>query len=439
MDVKEHMPKHDTLNLRKRHVGESCKLFFRSDPIKIVKAKGQYMYDETGVKYLDCMNNVAHVGHCDETVVNAATQQMAILNTNNRFLHDNLVLCAKRLTATLPEPLSVCYFVNSGSEANDLALRIARAYSMQYDVICLEQAYHGHLSSLIDISPYKYEVGKFPKKEWVHVAAIPDSYRGKYRGENSEEIGELYAREVEELVKDAEAKGRKIGAFIAESAPSCGGQIIFPPGYLKKVYKCVRAAGGVCIADEVQVGFGRVGKHWWAFELQDVVPDIITVGKSMGNGHPVSAVVTTKEISMAFKDNGMEYFNTFGGNPVSCAAALSVMEVVERDGLSQHAAEVGDYTIALLNELKEKHPTIGDVRGIGLFIGVELVENRETREPATALAQHVITMLKENKILMSSDGPDRNVLKLKPPMVFSKQDADLVIKILDEILTDVEE
>ncbi|KAF6207654.1 hypothetical protein GE061_016101 [Apolygus lucorum] len=419
--------------------GESCKLFFRTDPIKIVKAKGQYMYDETGVKYLDCMNNVAHVGHCDETVVNAATTQMAILNTNNRFLHDNLVLCAKRLTATLPEPLSVCYFVNSGSEANDLALRIARAYTKQYDVICLEHAYHGHLSSLIDISPYKYEVGKFPKKEWVHVAAIPDSYRGKYRGGNTEEMGELYAKEVEKLVADAEADGRKIGAFIAESAPSCGGQILFPPGYLKQVYKCVRKAGGVCIADEVQVGFGRVGKHWWAFELQDVVPDIITVGKSMGNGHPVSAVITTKEISMAFKDNGMEYFNTFGGNPVSCAAALSVMEVVERDGLSQHAAEVGDYTIALLNELKEKHRTIGDVRGVGLFIGVELVEDKETREPATALAQHVITMLKENKILMSSDGPDRNVLKLKPPMVFNKQDADLVVKILDEILTDVED
>ncbi|CAB0010743.1 unnamed protein product [Nesidiocoris tenuis] len=418
---------------------ESCKLFFRSDPIKIIRAKGQYMYDEKGVKYLDCMNNVAHVGHCDDTVVKSCTEQMAVLNTNNRFLHDNLVLCAKRLTATLPDSLAVCYFVNSGSEANDLALRLARAYTKNEDIICLEHAYHGHLSSLINISPYKFEVGKFPKKDWVHVAPIPDVYRGKHRGDASPELGELYSSEVRDLIRDAESQGRKIGAFIAESAPSCGGQIMFPPGYLKSVYKHVREAGGVCIADEVQVGFGRVGTHWWAFQLQDVVPDIITVGKSMGNGHPVSAVVTTKEIAQSFRDIGMEYFNTFGGNPVSCAAALSVMEVVERDGLIAHAKATGDHTISLLNQLKPKHPNIGDVRGQGLFIGVELVEDRETKEPATALANHVITRLKESKILMSSDGPDRNVLKLKPPMVFNKEDANFFVSVLDEILTEIEE
>ncbi|CAH1404395.1 unnamed protein product [Nezara viridula] len=438
MDAKQPLSKNDTIRLRKRHVGESCKLFFRSNPIKIVRAKGQYMYDEEGRKYLDCINNVAHVGHCDETVVEASARQMATLNTNNRFLHDNLVLCAKKLTSTFPESLSVCFFVNSGSEANDLALRIARAYTHNEDVICLEDAYHGHLSSIIDISPYKYrKLDKFPKKDWVHIAPLPYVYRGKHR--DVETAGEKYAQEVDKLIAEATENGRRIAAFISESLPSCAGQIMLPENYLKNVYRSVRAAGGVCIADEVQTGFGRVGKHWWAFQLQDVVPDIVTIGKPMGNGHPVSAVITTNEIAQSLLSIGMEYFNTFGGNPVSCAAALAVIEVVERDKLMEHADQVGTYLLEELNKLKERYPLIGDVRGIGLFIGIELVTDRASRTPAAPQAQHIITRFKEEKILVSADGVDRNVLKLKPPMVFSFEDAKHFLTILDEILSEIED
>ncbi|XP_014244846.1 ethanolamine-phosphate phospho-lyase [Cimex lectularius] len=434
MEALEQMPKSDTIKLRKRHIGESCELFFRANPLKITRGKGQFMYDEKGEKYLDCLNNVAHVGHCDDTVVRKSAEQMSILNTNNRFLHDNLVLCAERLSNTFPEHLSVCFFTNSGSEANDLALRIARAYTKQQDIICLEYAYHGHLSSLIDISPYKFKAGQFPKKEWVHVAPIPDAYRGKYCNESIETMGGKYAQDVADIIKNAENSGRKIAAFIAESAPSCAGQIILPPNYLKNVYKQVHAAGGVCIADEVQVGFGRVGTNYWAFQAQGVVPDIVTVGKSMGNGHPVAAVITTDEIA---KKIDIEYFNTFGGNPVSCAASLAVMEVVERDNLMRNAYEVGKYVLAGLTKLKEKHSIIGDVRGHGLFIGIELVSNRVTKEPATEKARLVVTRLRELRILLSTDGPYRNVLKFKPPMVFTKGDGDHLISTLDKALSEI--
>lgn len=437
------LTKAETLKLRQKFVGPSCKLFFKADPIKIIRAQGQYMYDEEGNRYLDCINNVAHVGHCHRDVVLAGAQQMQLLNTNNRFLHDNMVLLAERLVSTLPEKLSICYFVNSGSEANDLALRLARAHTHAEDAIVLDHAYHGHTTAVMDLSPYKFKAhGGSGKKPWVHVAPSPDIYRGKYTELNSpgQDLGELYAGEVKKILEEAEAGGRRVAAFYAESLQSCGGQVIPPPGYLKNVYRHVRAAGGVCIADEVQVGFGRVGTHWWAFQLQgdDIVPDIVTLGKPMGNGHPVSAVITTAEIAASFASNGMEYFNTYGGNPVSCAVALAVLDAIEKDQLRENSISVGAHLIDRLTQLQQKHRLIGDIRGCGLFVGIDLVRDRNTREAATAEAEEVIYRMKKSFILLSADGPHRNVLKIKPPMCFSKQDSDELLNKLDEILTDIE-
>ncbi|XP_027977119.1 ethanolamine-phosphate phospho-lyase isoform X1 [Eumetopias jubatus] len=432
--------KPDTLALRSKHIGPSCKVFFAADPIKIVRAQRQYMFDETGEQYLDCINNVAHVGHCHPDVVKAALEQMELLNTNSRFLHDNIVEYARRLAATLPEKLSVCYFTNSGSEANDLALRLARQFRGHQDVITLDHAYHGHLSSLIEISPYKFRKGKDVKKAFVHVAPTPDTYRGKYREDHADPAS-AYAEEVKEIIEEAHNSGRKIAAFIAESMQSCGGQIIPPAGYFQKVAEYVHRAGGVFIADEVQVGFGRVGKHFWSFQMhgEDFVPDIVTMGKPMGNGHPMACVVTTKEIAEAFSSSGMEYFNTYGGNPVSSAVGLAVLNIIENEDLQGNATRVGDYLTELLNKQKAKHTLIGDIRGIGLFIGIDLVKDRQKRTPATDEAQHVIYKMKEKRVLLSADGPHRNVLKIKPPMCFTEEDAKFMVDKLDEILTVLEE
>ncbi|KAK2860558.1 hypothetical protein Q7C36_004724 [Tachysurus vachellii] len=432
--------KQKTIDLRKQHIGPSCKVFFSHDPIKIVRARGQYMYNEKGEQYLDCINNVAHVGHSHPEVVQAGAKQMELLNTNSRFLHDNLVQYAQRLQATLPEQLSVCYFTNSGSEANDLALRLAWQYTGHKDIITLDNAYHGHVSSLIDISPYKFhQLGECEQNQYVHVAPSPDIYRGKYR-EDHTDPATAYSDDVKDIIEKVHAKGHKIAAFIAESLQSCGGQVIPPVGYFQKVAQHVRKAGGVFIADEVQVGFGRVGTRFWAFQLQgeDFIPDIVTMGKPIGNGHPMSCVVTTRAVAEAFMSSGMEYFNTFAGNPVSCAIGLAVLDVIEKEDLQGNALRVGRYLMNILETLKERHLLVGDIRGCGLFVGVELVKDRLKRTPATAEAQDVIYRLKDQRVLLSADGPHRNVLKFKPPLCFSREDADLAVAKIDQILTDLE-
>ncbi|XP_054831919.1 5-phosphohydroxy-L-lysine phospho-lyase isoform X1 [Eublepharis macularius] len=428
----------ETLALRKQLIGSSCKLFFPEDPVKITRAKGQYMYDENGNEYLDCISNVAHVGHCHPEIVRAAHQQNQLLNTNSRYLHDNLVDYAQRLSNTLPEKLCTFYFLNSGSEANDLALRLARQYTKHEDVIVVDHAYHGHLTSLIDISPYKFR-NLDGQKEWVHVVPLPDTYRGLFR-EDHEDPATAYASEVKKVIDQGHQKSRKFAAFFAESLPSVAGQIIPPPGYFQKVAEHIHKAGGVLVADEIQVGFGRVGKHFWAFQLQgeDFIPDIVTMGKPIGNGHPVSCVATTKDIAEAFSATGVEYFNTFGGNPVSCAIGLTVLDVIEKEQLQAHALQVGRFLMELLHQQKEKHSLIGDVRGAGLFIGVDLVEDQTKRSPATKEAEFITTRLKEEFIMLSTDGPGRNVLKFKPPLCFNKKDAELVVDKLDKILTELE-
>uniref|UniRef100_A0A3P8QXX2 Ethanolamine-phosphate phospho-lyase n=1 Tax=Astatotilapia calliptera TaxID=8154 RepID=A0A3P8QXX2_ASTCA len=442
----ERFEKKETIDLRKKYIGPSCKIFFSHDPIKIVGAKGQYMYDEKGQHYLDCINNVAHGKHTCTSVYTQSTLKESSQNSNSIFLfsvghcHPDVVK-AGRLQATLPDKLAVCYFVNSGSEANDLALRLARQYTGHKDIITLENAYHGHVSSLIDISPYKFhQLSDTEQNQFVHVASSPDVYRGKHRADHPDPAS-AYADEVKDIINKAHKKGGKIAAFIAESLQSCGGQVIPPVGYFQQVAQHVREAGGVFIADEVQVGFGRVGSHFWAFQLQgeDFVPDIVTMGKPIGNGHPMSCVVTTKEVAEAFMSSGMEYFNTFGGNPVSCAIGLAVLDVIEKEDLQGNALRVGQYLTSLLEKQKEKHLLIGDIRGRGLFVGVELVRDRLKLTPATAEAQEVIYRLKEQHILLSADGPHRNVLKFKPPMCFTTEDAELVVEKIDVILTELEE
>jgi 4-aminobutyrate aminotransferase-like enzyme len=302
--------------------------------------------------------------------------------------------------------------------------------------VVLDGAYHGNTSGMVDISPYKFDqAGGAGKPDHVHVAPVPDTFRGPYRSDDPEAAAK-YARAVREAVHRADSERHPAAAFFAESIPGCAGQIVLPDGYLRAAYEHVREAGAVCVADEVQVGFGRVGTHWWAYETQDVVPEIVTLGKPIGNGHPMGAVVTTREIADAF-DNGMEYFNTCGGNPVSCAIGLAVLDVIEEEGLRAHALEVGTRFRDDLASLAGRHGLVGDVRGLGLFIGVELVRDRDSLEPATEEATEVINEMKERGILLSTDGPFENVIKIKPPMVFSHDDADRVIEELDSVLSGI--
>jgi 4-aminobutyrate aminotransferase-like enzyme/Ser/Thr protein kinase RdoA (MazF antagonist) len=424
----------ETLRARRAVLGKNLSISYER-PLKIVRGWMQYLYDDTGLAFLDVYNNVPLVGHSHPRGVRAVQEQIALLNTNTRYLHDNVNSYAERLTRLLPEPLRVCYLVNSGSEANELALRLVRAHTGREDVIVLEHAYHGHTNTLIDISPYKFDgPGGRGRKPWVHIAPIPDDYRGPYRREDAA-AGTKYAQHVAEILQNIRAQGRSAAAYIAESLPSVAGQIVFPPGYLAETYEHVRAAGGVCIADEVQVGFGRLGTHFWGFETQAVVPDIVVLGKPIGNAFPLAAVVTTPEIAASF-NNGMEFFSTFGGNPVACAAGLAVLDVLAEEHLQENALRVGSYLIARLKSLQEKHALIGDFRGSGLFLGIDLVTDRESREPAPNQATYVVNRLRERGILTGTDGPYHNVIKLRPPLVFSQTDADLFVATLDIILAE---
>lgn len=400
------------IEARKRLLGRNLSIAY-DVPLKIVRGSMQYLYDEEGRQYLDGYNNVAHVGHCHPKVVEAGLRQMQALNTNTRYLHDTILNYAERLTSTLPDPLNVCYFVNSGSEANELAVRLARAHTNARDMIVLDHAYHGNTTTLIDLSPYKHDgPGGNGPPSWVHKVPLPRMADD--------------AQNVVEVIGTTQ----KLCGFIAESMPSVAGQIVLPQGYLNRVYDAVRAAGGVCIADEVQTGYGRIGTHFWAFESYGVVPDIVVLGKPIGNGHPIGAVITTPAIAGSF-DNGMEFFSTFGGNTVSCAIGLAVLEVVQDENLQAHALAVGTHLLNGLRELQKHHDLIADVRGSGLFIGVELTKDDA---PATEEAHRIVNAMRNNAILIGTDGPSHNVLKIRPPMPFTMNDADHLLTTLQKAL-----
>jgi 4-aminobutyrate aminotransferase-like enzyme/Ser/Thr protein kinase RdoA (MazF antagonist) len=436
---KDRFPKQDptiqeTLTARRKLLGKNLSISYQK-PLKIVRGWRQHLYDESGRPFLDFYNNVPLVGHSHPRVVEAVQNQIAVLNTNTRYMHDLVNRYAERLTQHLPEPLRVCFFVNSGTEANELALRLARTHTGREDIIVLEHAYHGNTSTLIDISPYKFDgPGGSGRKPWVHVACLPDDYRGKYRRDDPQ-AGPKYAAHVGEILEGMSKQGHAPAAYIAETLPSVGGQIVFPPKYLEEVYTRVRGAGGLCIADEVQVGFGRLGTHFWGFETQNVIPDIVVLGKPIGNGFPLAAVITTSEIARSF-DNGMEFFSTFGGNPVACAAGLAVLNAVEEENLQERALGVGNYLKESLLSLQERYPIIGDVRGPGLFLGVDLVLDPVTRSAATAQAGYVVNRLRESGILTGTDGPFNNVIKLRPALIISERDVDIFTKIFAGVLAE---
>jgi 4-aminobutyrate aminotransferase-like enzyme/Ser/Thr protein kinase RdoA (MazF antagonist) len=410
----------ETLAARRRVIGPNLSVSY-ARPLKIVRGWMQYLYDHTGRRYLDAYNNVPHAGHSHPRIVRAAAEQMLVLNTNTRYLHDKLAMFAERLAATLPPPLRVCYFVNSGSEANELALRLARAHTRRRDVVVLEGAYHGNTTTLVDISPYKFNgPGGEGAPPWVHVLPLPDTYRGKFRRDDPR-AGEKYAEFARYV--------RNPSAFIAESAPSVAGQIVLPDRYLASVYAIVRGAGGVCIADEVQTAYGRMGTHFYAFEAQRVVPDIVVLGKPIGNGYPLGAVVTSPEIGASF-DNGMEFFSTFGGSTVACAVGLEVLDVVEAERLQEHALAVGSELLGRLRKTIGHHPLVGDIRGSGLFLGIELVKDRETLAPATEAAAAVVNRMRDRGVLIGTEGAFANVLKIRPPMPFDAGDAALLCETL---------
>jgi len=428
------MPKEKTLEKRKSLIGKNLSIAYK-EPVKITRGWKQYLFDEMGNRYVDSYNNVAHVGHCHPYVANAIEKQINVLNTNTRYLHDNIIEYAEKLTSYFDKSLNVCYFLNSASEANELAIRMARYYTNAKDMIVLDAAYHGHTNTLIDISPYKHDgPGGKGTPDWVHKAMIADDYRGPYK-RNDPDAGKKYSDNVKEVIEGIKKENKNLAAFICEVVPSVGGQIFFPDDYLGLVYKYVREAGGVCIADEVQTGFGRIGTHMWAFEKYNVIPDIVILGKSIGNGHPLAAVITTQKIADAF-NNGMEFFSTFGGNPVSCAAGKAVLEVLEKENLMQNALEVGNYLLERLKPLVDKYDMVGDVRGSGLFLGVEMVKDKTTLEPAVEEASFISNRLREKGVLLGTDGPYHNVVKIRPPMPINLEDAkylaDCFIEILEE-------
>jgi 4-aminobutyrate aminotransferase-like enzyme len=417
------------LDARQQLLGRNLSISY-DNPLNIVRGSMQYLYDDSGRRYLDAYNNVAHVGHCHSEVVAAGQEQMAVLNTNTRYLNDLILRYAENLTATLPEPLRVCFFVNSGSEANELALRLARAHTKAREMLVLDHAYHGNTTTLIDLSPYKHNgPGGDGAPSWVHTLPLPDLYRGEHR-EDDPHAAEKYAQHVVEV---CESRRPRLCGFLAESLPSVAGQIVLPAGYLARIYEAVRGAGGVCIADEVQTGYGRIGTHFWGFEKYGVVPDIVVLGKPIGNGHPIGAVITTRAIAESFA-NGMEFFSTFGGNNVSCAIGLKVLEVVQKEKLQEHALHVGERLLKGLRDLQQRHSIIGDVRGSGLFLGVELVRDRDSRLPAATEANWVVNQMREQGILLGTDGPFHNVIKIRPPMPFSESDGDFLLETLGGIL-----
>ncbi len=416
---------------RKQHLGSNLSISY-ADPLAMVRGYKQYLYDQQGRRYLDTCNNVPHVGHQHPRVVRAARRQMALLNTNTRYLYPQLTEYATALAAKFPDPLEVCFLVNSGSEANELALRMARTFTGRREMLAVEVGYHGNTNAVIDVSAYKFAgKGGAGAPATTHLLPLPDTYRGIHQHKAT--AGADYSAYAQKIIDKLSEQGKAPAGFICESILSCGGQIVLPPNYLKEIFSAVRTAGGLCIMDEVQVGFGRVGTHFWGFELQGVVPDIVTLGKPIGNGHPLGAVVTTRKIADAFA-NGMEYFNTFGGNPVSCVIGQEVLEIVTSEKLQQHALLTGNYLQKGLKELQEKFPIIGDVRGHGLFLGFELVSDRKAKIPAPQQAAYLANRMRQRAILMSTDGPDYNVIKVKPPMCFDQQDADFLLSQLEIVL-----
>src|SRR5580692_4842873 len=418
----------EVLRLRKEFLSPALFLYYKK-PVMFVEGKGQYLFDEKGRRYLDGLGGIVtvSVGHCHPHVVEAVRKQNERLqHSTTIYLHPNIAEYAQKLASKFPGDLKVCYFVNSGSEANDLALLMARAYTGNYDVIALRNSYHGGNSSGMSVTSHNTWKFNVPHSFGVHHAITPDPYRGAF-GRNDPEAGKKYAADVKQVVEFATSG--QVAGFIAESIQGVGGVIVFPDGYLKHTYEHVRAAGGVCIADEVQAGFARTGTHFWGFETQGVIPDIVTMAKGIGNGCPLGAVVTTPQIAATLTQR--IHFNTFGGNPVVSAQGKAVLEVIEREGLRSNSLKIGSIVLAGLDRLKAKHNVIGDVRGKGLLLGIELVKDRTTKEPAKSECAQVMETCKDLGLLIGKGGLYGSVIRFAPPMCVTTADADFMLEAFD--------
>jgi 4-aminobutyrate aminotransferase-like enzyme/Ser/Thr protein kinase RdoA (MazF antagonist) len=424
----------DLLSRRKRVLGPALAPLTYERPLHLVRGQGSHMFDPDGASYLDAYNNVPVVGHCNPRVSDAIADQAHTLNTNTRYLHESVVELAEQLISTMPEQLDTVMFFNSGSEANDIAWRLASLYTNAEGAIVTDFAYHGVTTATIALSPEEWPRGERPH----HVATVapPDSYRGPQLQDESM-AREVAAGNINDALGILRDRGMRPAAFFADPLFTSDGIFHPPASYLQEVVGRVQAAGGLFVADEVQSGYGRSGTDLWSFAAFDVTPDLVTLGKPMGNGHPVAAVVTRAHIAEHFASR-TELFSTFGGNPVACRAALAVLEVVEEEGLQQHARDVGEYLRSALERLMSRHESMGDVRGAGLLIGVDLVRDRSTREPAPSLARAVMSGMRERRVLIGSTGPHDNVLKIRPPLVLSSSDADEIVDALDVCLSALE-
>lgn len=404
-------------------------------PLMLVEGRGQYVFDETGRRYLDGFGGIVtvSVGHCHPHVVAAARRQLETLqHTTTIYLNPNVAEYAKALASKMPGDLKVVYFTNSGSEANDLAALMARAYTGMYDVIGLRNGYHGGSQATMGLTAHSTWKFHVPHSFGVQHAVMPDTYRGVY-GKDDPDAGRKYADDLKNLIQFGTSG--KIAAFIAESIQGMGGTVVYPDGYLKHAFEHARAAGGLCIADEVQTAFGRTGTHYWGFETQGVIPDIVTMAKGIGNGCPLAAVVTTPKIAHALTQRS--HFNTFGGNPVVSAQGKAVLEVIDREGLQANSLKVGGRLKAGLGKLAEKHSLIGDVRGLGLMLGVELVKDRATKVPAKDECAAVFEKCRDLGLLIGKGGFYGNVLRIKPPMCITPADADFLVDVVDTALAGV--
>jgi len=413
------------LERRQQLMGSAYRLFY-DKPVHLARGEGVWLFDAAGNKYLDMYNNVPHVGHCHPHVVDAICQQARTLNTHTRYLHDNVVNLAERLTGKCPDELDTAMFCCTGSEANELALRIARSCTGGSGIIVTNYAYHGNTQAIYEISTDSIPAEELP--DYVVSVPAPDTYRGPHRGDDA---GEQYAAYVYDAIGLLTKRGIKPAAFVIDTIISSSGVVSPPAGYLRKVAEIIREAGGLFVADEVQPGFGRTGKNFWGFEADAFTPDIVTMGKPMGNGHPLSAVVTRSELVDEFALH-THYFNTFAGNPVSCAAGLAVLDVIENEHLQQNALQVGQHIVDGLWRLADTYTCIGDVRGSGLFLALELVSDRDARTPATELTVNTVNDLRDRGVLTGSIGPHGNILKLRPPLVLSIEDADYMLGVLEE-------
>ncbi|MBY5361823.1 aspartate aminotransferase family protein [Rhizobium leguminosarum] len=410
---------------RDKVLGPAYRLFYER-PLHIVKGEGIWLFDAQGNRYLDAYNNVASMGHCHPKVVDAVTKQTALLNTHTRYLHESIIEYAERLTATFPAELSQVMFTCTGSEANDLAVRIARYVTGGTGIIATSLAYHGLTSAVAEFSP---SLGEFVNLgEHVRTVAAPDSYRYSREDQMAK-----FGRDVEAAIADMKRHGIKPAMLIADSIFSSDGIVSDPKGFLKPAVDAIHAAGGLFVADEVQPGFGRTGDTMWGFERHGVLPDMVTLGKPMGNGFPMAGLVVKPEIVSEFGAQA-RYFNTFGGNPVAAAAGAAVLDVIQGEGLQQSALEVGRFMLDALQDLSQEFKQIGDVRGTGLFIGVEIVSDRSDKKADAAVTTRIVNGLRERRVLISASGPSANVLKIRPPLVFSQANAELLLGELRETL-----